>query len=165
MITFREVSSLEDIEALAKKADEIWHEYFPGIITVEQIDYMVDLFLSPKAIKEEIADGYIFYSALNEDGRMIGFAVFKPEDKRLFISKLYVEKSSRGKGYGSAMFDKAIKVAREHNLSKMYLTVNKGNESSINIYKHKGFEIIDSVVNDIGGGFVMDDYIFEAKVN
>ena len=54
MITFREVSSLEDIEALAKKADEIWHEYFPGIITVEQIDYMVDLFLSPRPIKEEI---------------------------------------------------------------------------------------------------------------
>ncbi len=165
MITFRKVSSLKDIDVLAKKADEIWHEYFPGIITVEQIDYMVDLFLSPKAIKEEIADGYIFYSALNKDNEMIGFAVFKPEEDRLFISKLYVEKSSRGKGYGSEMFNKAIEVAREHKLDRMYLTVNKENESAINIYKHKGFKIIDSVVNDIGGGFVMDDYIFEAKVN
>ena len=43
--------------------------------------------------------------------------------------------------------------------SSVYLTVNKGNDDTIAIYRKWGFEIIDSVVTDIGGGFVMDDYI------
>lgn len=45
---------------------------------------------------------------------------------------------------------------------KIQLTVNKHNINSINAYKKWGFKTIDSVVTDIGSGFVMDDYIMEA---
>ncbi len=47
--------------------------------------------------------------------------------------------------------------------SSVYLTVNKNN-SSYNIYRHLGFEVIDSVVTDIGEGFVMDDYVMERRL-
>ena len=46
----------------------------------------------------------------------------------------------------------------------MYLTVNKYNELGIRAYEGTGFETIDSVETDIGGGFIMDDYIMELKL-
>ena len=48
---------------------------------------------------------------------------------------------------------------------KIYLTVNKGNTPSYQIYLHLGFKVIDSVVNDIGHGYVMDDYIMEYTID
>ena len=162
-VRFDLVTDDEQINELSKMAMEIWHEYFPSIISVEQIDYMVDMFLSQKSIKEEIKDGYEFYFENNGE-KNVGFMVVRPEKERLFISKLYVHKNYRGKGYGAPMFDNAIKIAEKNGLDTMYLTVNKENTPSINIYKHKGFKVIDSVKNDIGNGFYMDDYIFEYKI-
>ena len=53
------VQTPDQIETLAALASEIYHEYFTIIITVEQIDYMVEKFLSvpvlTKAIGEELA--------------------------------------------------------------------------------------------------------------
>lgn len=163
-IEFKRVKNDTEIEALAKKADEIWHEYFPGIITVEQIDYMVDMFLAPHSIKREIEEGYEFY-LLYGDGVLVGFTVVKPEAERLFISKLYVDKEHRGQGYGSPMFEHAKKIAVKNSLSAMYLTVNKYNTPSIDVYKHKGFEIIEEVQTDIGNGFIMNDYVMEVKLS
>jgi ribosomal protein S18 acetylase RimI-like enzyme len=37
--------------------------------------------------------------------------------------------------------------------------VNKGNARAIAFYRKHGFDIAESVVVDIGGGFVMDDYV------
>jgi ribosomal protein S18 acetylase RimI-like enzyme len=39
------------------------------------------------------------------------------------------------------------------------LAVNKSNRSAISAYLKHGFRVGDAVVKDIGGGFVMDDYI------
>ena len=41
------------------------------------------------------------------------------------------------------------------------LAVNKRNAAAIAAYRKHGFEIVEAVVKDIGGGFVMDDYIME----
>jgi len=50
-------------------------------------------------------------------------------------------------------------------LSRIQLTVNKGNSGSISVYEHWGFVTVDSVVTDIGCGFVMDDYVMELVLN
>jgi RimJ/RimL family protein N-acetyltransferase len=44
------------------------------------------------------------------------------------------------------------------------LTVNKYNTNSIKAYEKMGFEKIDSVVMDIGNGYVMDDYVMKKEV-
>ena len=41
------------------------------------------------------------------------------------------------------------------------LTVNKRNFDSIAFYQKIGFKIVDCVEMDIGGGFIMDDYVME----
>lgn len=161
---FKKVESDEEIQKLADKADVIWHEYFPFIISNEQIDYMVDMFLAPHSIKKEMEEGYEFYLIYDETDENIGFMVVKPEGEKLFISKLYLDKEHRGKGHGTPMFEKAQEIAKKTGAKSMYLTVNKQNTPSIEVYKHKGFEVIREAVTDIGNGFVMDDFIMEKTV-
>ena len=46
----------------ARLAGEIWREYFPGIISPEQVEYMVDKFQSLPAMEEQIrSQGYTYY--------------------------------------------------------------------------------------------------------
>ena len=79
----------------------------------------------------------------------------------MFLSKLYVKLEYRGNGLSKLMLENIRQFASENNLKAVYLTVNKHNDDTISIYRHLGFEVIDSVVSDIGSGFVMDDYIMQ----
>lgn len=85
----------------------------------------------------------------------------KPDGNRLFLSKLYLHEKSRGKGLSSILLRKAIEFAEKLDKKAIYLTCNKYNRNSLDIYKAKGFAAIDSVKTDIGNGFIMDDYIMQ----
>ena len=67
--------------------------------------------------------------------------------------------SLRGKGYGRRALQFAEALAREQGLGRIRLTVNKNNRNSIRAYERFGFTIAGPVVQDIGSGFVMDDYV------
>ena len=64
-------------------------------------------------------------------------------------------------GYGRKAVQYAEKVARDLGLDKIVLTVNKNNVNSIKAYEKIGFTNAGPVVQDIGSGFVMDDYKME----
>lgn len=158
----RVCQSEEQLKELAKKAKEIWNEYFISIITQEQIDYMVEMFQSYDAIKKAMKEERYIYFLAYEKERLIGYCGVKPcEDGRLFLSKLYLEKEQRGKGYASILLQRAIDYAKQQDLHAIYLTCNKYNEHSLAVYQNKGFYQIDSVQTDIGKGFIMDDYILQ----
>lgn len=161
-MVLNKVKKLEDIYTLAKLADIVWHEFFPCILSSEQIDYMVGKFQSFEALKEQVENGYEYYIVNN--GENIGYIGFKKEPNKLFISKIYLLAGGRNKGYTKEIFAFLSEVVKENNLEGMYLTVNKYNTHAIDVYKHYGFEIIDAVVTDIGHGFVMDDYIMYNKM-
>lgn len=46
----------------------------------------------------------------------------------------------------------------------MILAVNKRNDKAIGSYKKYGFVVRETVVDDIGRGFVMDDFVMEKKL-
>ena len=156
----------EDDEDLAQRisglAYRIWHECYEGVVTHEQVDYMLNSYHSPDAILEEMAEGYE-YIVLRDSGKDIGYCGFHNEGDRIYIGKLYLLKEYRGKGYGSRMFDIIDRYAKANGVDKEYLRVNKGNPT-VDIYKKKGFIISEAVVKDIGNGFVMDDYIMERSL-
>ena len=151
------------IEKTADFAQSVFIDYYTDLIGYDQSVYMADKFLSAEAISTLINDGAIF-NLVMEDDKILGFYECKKEEERVFLSKLYVEKNYRGKGIGRYMFDDLLSYTKDNNLNRIYLTVNKGNTPSFNIYRHLGFEIIDSVETDIGHGYIMDDYIMELKI-
>ena len=150
-----------EIPVLAALADAIWHEYFPCILTEEQIDYMVDRFQSEHAMREQVSDhGYRYYF-IESDGMVIGYTGIVPEGDRLFISKVYLKKEHRGKGLGTQALKSIFSICEDEGFKSAYLTVNKGNQKAITAYERNGFRTVRSQVTDIGKGFVMDDYVME----
>ena len=149
----------DQIIALATCAKAIWNEYFVSLLSQEQIDYMVEQFLSAPVLTKAICkDGYTYFLAY-DNNEIIGFCGVQPQAKRLFLSKLYLKKQMRGKGLSSLLLQEAICFAKQKGCEEIYLTCNKYNTQSLDIYRHKGFSIIDQAISDIGHGFVMDDYI------
>lgn len=146
-----------EINELAELASEIWHEYWPCILTAEQIDYMVEKFQSKKAIKEQIKNENYTYYFIKVDNEIAGYLGVSDKKDYLFLSKLYIRKEFRHQGLGRLAFNEIKNLG----FKKIRLTVNKYNKNTINAYLKYGFKTIDSVVSDIGCGFVMDDYIME----
>ena len=155
MITFEKA---ENIKELAELASKIWHEYWHILLSNKQIDYMVENFQSENAIKNQIANEHYTYYYIIKNNEKAGYFGLSDKEGYLFLSKIYISKEFRHKGLGTKAFEKIKKIAGGR---KIRLTVNKQNINSINAYKKWGFQTIDSVVTDIGNGFVMDDYIME----
>ncbi|MBQ6560282.1 MAG: GNAT family N-acetyltransferase [Erysipelotrichaceae bacterium] len=147
---------------LSDFASEVFIDYYNDLIGHEQAFYMADLFLSPEAIAKLIDQGAIF-KMLMEKEQPTGFTEYIKEEERVFLSKLYVARNERSKGLGRILFEDCKRYALDNDIHKIYLTVNKYNTPSYEIYLHLGFKVIDAVVNNIGHGYVMDDYIMELE--
>ena len=161
---FLEVNNKKQIEGLAEIAKLIWSEYFPGIITPEQVDYMVEKYQSADAIAKQISnDGYMYFMVLGNE-EILGYLALKADGNQLLLSKLYLKKEFRGRGYFNKMLSFAEKIAKEKGLNSLYLAVNKHNDNAIAVYLKKGFSIKKEQTADIGNGFVMDDYIMEKMI-
>ena len=161
MIDFIEA---RDIKELANLASEIWHEYWTEILSLEQIDYMVENFQSEQAIKNQIDNYNYTYFYIIKDSVKAGYIGLSKKKDYLFLSKLYIKEEYRHQGLGTMSFGFIKNYAESLNYTRIILTVNKNNKNTINAYNKWGFETINSVVTDIGKGFVMDDYIMEYKL-
>lgn len=165
-LNFTEVMTDAQIEVTAALANEIWHEFFPAILSAEQIDYMVEKFQSVRAMKEQIGSEGYKYFLLFRGRERVGYIAVRPDkDGRLFLSKLYIKKEHRGKGYAAEVFGFLKKYCRGNGFDSVWLTVNKNNISAVSVYEKRGFKKIGEGVTDIGNGFVMDDFYFQLDVD
>lgn len=163
ILQIKAISTQKEIVDIADLAKTIWHEHYTPIIGEQQVVYMVNKFQSPIAIQQQLNEGYE-YSSLLAENNLIGYLCLKPKVDSLFLSKIYVLHSLRGKGIGKEAIRFIENRAKQLNLFRVSLTVNKHNSNSIAMYQKAGFEIVDDVTMDIGNGFVMDDYVMEKQV-
>ena len=161
---YNQVITDVQIRQTAKLAQKIWTEHFTVIIGAEQVDYMLDKFQSEDAITDQIQNkGYVYY-LIEENKQAIGYCAIVQEEDALFLSKLYIQKTMRGKGFARKTIDFFKTIALERKLGKIWLTVNRNNTGPIAIYEKLGFVNTGPTVQDIGGGFIMDDYKMELKL-
>lgn len=161
MIKIIEATNIKELAALAS---EIWHEYWTAILSPQQIDYMVEKFQSERAILNQLKKENYIYFFIQYDNKNAGYIGLSKKNDYLFLSKLYIKKEFRHRGIGTEAFEFIKDFASKNNYSRITLTVNKYNTNTINAYNKWKFIRIDSVVTDIGNGFVMDDYIMEYKL-
>ena len=150
-----------DHQQLGELAHRIWHEHYPGIISYEQIDYMLASQYTAKAIADQQAQGTRFVLAWVE-GTPVGFAAVSPDEQSTdiaWLDKLYILAENRGQGIGGQLIDWAREVAGTLDARALCLRVNRDNAASVAMYQHAGFEIEREDVKSIGNGFVMDDYV------
>jgi GNAT superfamily N-acetyltransferase len=155
-----------DLPAIAKLAGVIWHACYPGIITTEQIDHMLAQMYALDTMREEIRSKGIHYDCLFVDDKMVGFASYGPttESGVTKLHKLYLLPELHDRGLGSRLLQHAEREVHRHGARRLILAVNRRNVKAIAAYQRNGFVIAESVVTDIGGGFVMDDFIMAKEL-
>ena len=155
-----------DLRKIAEMAEPIWHEVFTGMITSEQVSYMVDKFQSYHAVKDQVNNHGYRYFIVSENDSDAGYCGVQPcGDGSLYLSKIYLKKEYRGHGLFAEMTAFLTEMCRSEGLSSIWLTVNKHNARAIAAYEKNGYRNIRSQTTDIGRGFVMDDYVFELRVD
>lgn len=145
----------EHVADIARLATIVWRAHYPGIISHEQIDYMLAKMYDLDVLRSEIAAGITYLRAV-ENGQLFGFAAYGPANNEIKLHKLYVDRQHQRRGIGKALINH---VERACDGRALMLTVNRRNHKAIAAYQKHGFVIRESVVADIGDGFVMDDYV------
>lgn len=158
-------ASAADIPALRRLADEIWRDHYPGIITIQQIEYMLDRMYDAPVIERELNAGTV-YELITDGGARVGFFSYTHcrESNTVTVHKLYLALGRHGRGIGQAALRHIVEAARSAGAAKISLFVNKNNKKAIASYRRAGFVTAESVITDIGNGFVMDDYRMEMKL-
>lgn len=161
------VTTQHGAQGLALLAREIWQEHYTPLIGAEQVAFMLDKFQSADKIWQDISQNHLSYSQLELDALMIGYMAAKidPNKKTCFLSKIYILNAYRGRGYARLLLDNLAAECQDRGADRIWLTVNKGNSGSIAAYRKMGFHQDDAIVTDIGGGYVMDDYVMSLDLN
>ena len=161
MIEIR-TAAVADIPLLQRLAHAIWHAHYPGIITEEQIEYMLAAGYSTEKIRSEIEEEGVVWLLVLVDGAAAGFASFGSYALDCAkLHKLYLDTQLHGRGIGSSVLNEVERLAVTAGYRQLLLNVNKYNRKAITCYQRCGYGIAESVVNDIGNGFVMDDYVMQ----
>lgn len=159
------VETDDDIAAVVRLAGEIWCEHYVSIVGRAQVDYMLEKFQSAAAIRDQIDRGFEYYRIIADDSDAGYVAIVPDADPGvLFLSKIYVARAFRGRGLGAQALALVEARCREFDCRMIRLTVNRHNSDAIAWYASKGFVNLRSLVQDIGGGFVMDDFVMEKTV-
>lgn len=161
-----EVHSDHDIEIVANLAQEIWNEHFTPLIGQAQVGYMLEQFQSPSSIRKQVASGYLYLLA-QQKGRNVGYAGLIPDNEKhtAQLSKFYLLQQLRGQGLGRELMRHIEALCQNRQITRIWLTVNRHNEAPIAAYKKMGFIRTDEVIQDIGAGYVMDDFIMEKQLS
>ena len=162
---FKELSSDNEqgIAEMSKMATAIVREHFDPLIGKAQNDYMLQLFQSEDAIAKQLDSGYRYFFVADGE-RTVGFIAFYPKGQVMYLSKFYLYRDERGKGYAHQMLDFIVQETKKIGRDGIELNVNKSNPVC-QVYEHLGFKKIRDEKNDIGHGFYMDDFVYRLDLS
>lgn len=149
----------EEAEALAELAAHIWRQHYPAIISHAQIEYMLARRYPPPLIRQSLARGD-HWDVVRAGDALLAFAhSFALEGGAVKLDKLYVHPQWQRRGLGRMLVERIEARARAQGRSHLLLRVNRHNTQAIAAYGKYGFVVAREVVEDIGEGFVMEDYV------
>jgi GNAT superfamily N-acetyltransferase len=155
-----------DIPIIQRLAREIWLRHYPGIISGEQIDYMLAQGYSADALMKYLTTADAGLAIAGCADAAIGFVGWCRQDAPavMKLEKLYVLPEHHGEGVGRALIDHAVTHASRCGCNAMTLNVNRQNAGAIRAYERCGFEIRERGDFPIGGGFLMEDFIMVRRI-
>ncbi len=158
------IATLDDIPAIQQVAYHTWPSAYGGIISEEQIKFMLDLMYSTESLVQQMVKGHQFYlfeavRVQAEMNEILGFASVSNELNGVFkLNKLYINPTAQKTGAGKALLTAVKEYAKQNGGSQLILQVNKQNPA-IEFYKKQGLSVLSEQVFELEHGFVMDDYI------
>lgn len=158
-----------DIDALIELAGVIWRYHYPGIISMQQIDYMLAQRYTPGMVRAQLQRDDAWWDKVLADSRMIGFVQYElceseRHTRAMKLNQIYVHQDCQRQGHGGRILAHVQERARRCGCSLVRLYVNRHNANSIAAYRKHGYAVTETAVTAIGDGFVMDDYVMEKKL-
>ena len=155
-----------DFATVAQLGETIWRAHYIGMITAEQVAYMLQGRYTPEKLRAYVDAPDRWLKLLRVEGRPAGYCSYAigPTPQEMKLEQLYLLEAHKGRGLGGLMLRHVEDEARAKGCASVWLTVNKGNAGSIAIYKKAGYTVREEAVFDIGNGFVMDDYVMEKRL-
>lgn len=165
MIAILEATS-KDIKTIQDIAYTTWPLTYGEILSLEQLQYMLDLFYSVDALNKQMVEKEQLFYLIQENELVIGFIGIEHNyQNKTFtkIHKIYLLPETQGKGIGKLAIETIGEFAKENKSTSLLLNVNRFNKA-LHFYEKIGFKIIDEVNIEIGNGYLMEDYVMEKKL-
>lgn len=146
------------IAALQKIGRQTFSETFAESNAAENMAKYLEEAYSYEKLSAELNDpNSIFYFAMMEQNVIgylkLNFGTSQTElkDKNaLEIERIYVLKEFQGKKVGQLLFDKAIKIAKDHHVAYVWLGVWENNKRALQFYTKNGFVEFDQHIFVLG---------------
>ena len=153
-----------DVPAISALAREIWQATYPGIITQDQIDFMLEQRYGHERLYDDLEDVHKWLDQAFFGDRRVETAISEIYKGEFKLDKLYIHPDVQRQGVGGQLIAHVAARAKKEGYPCVVLAVNKRNEKAINSYKKYGFAVREAIVDDIGGGYVMGDFVVEEKL-
>lgn len=145
----------EDFSSLYDFMAPIWKETYADILPMEQIEFLLDKYFSKKGIRHFLSLGYI-YRKIDD----VGVLVFVERENELYLDKLYLLPSARGKNYPQFVFAELAKYGKD-----ITLNVNQSNERALQCYLKNGFKKEKEMQIPLENGMTNCDYFLRKRVD
>jgi len=168
-----------DVPLIRELAGRSWHAFYPGMISMPQIHYMLRQMYSPQRLRADMERGATYFiaeqagpapgAATGPGPGPVGFLGCDPppapgSGAPLMLQRLYLLPAFQGRGHGAALLRWLDDHARDLGLERIRLRVNKHNHRALRAYRRAGYRLVDALVDDIGEGHVMDDFVLERRM-
>jgi RsiW-degrading membrane proteinase PrsW (M82 family)/ribosomal protein S18 acetylase RimI-like enzyme len=153
----------KDIPLIRDLSLKIWPQTYSTILSAEQITYMLNMMYSEAALQKQMKDHHEFL-IVNDGKDPVGFASFSLLEQGIYkLHKIYVMPQQQGKGTGKFVIGELLKAMVRKGGKALQLNVNRNNKAK-EFYEKLGFTVIREEDNDIGNGYMMNDYVMEKKI-
>ncbi len=150
----------EEFDIIRSISQSVMHDVYDDKTPDGQIDYMIDKFLSDESILENIKEKGYVYQIIYYNSEVAGYCAYCPAQnyspdcfEGTYLSKLYILEFARGKRITS----KLLSTLRR----PVFMTVKRDDTQTVNISKHCGFRIVQTLSTDIGAGYSTDDFLMK----
>lgn len=144
------------IPAIVSLAQRIWRAHYPGIISAEQIEFMLAHRYAAHVIEQDMQRGERYFIAY-ADEQAVAYGSFEKMKDSYYLHKFYVDVQQHSRGIGSRFFNFLLQSMDDAKYIR--LQVNRSNYKAVNFYFKQGFVIEATGDFDIGGGYFMNDFV------
>ena len=181
-------ATVNDIELIRSLCQRIWPATYSHMLSVEQLDYMMDWMYSPSSLQQQMKEGaqflILYYKGADQQitkapkmnqpaselaselasepaSEPAGYASFQEiGDNHYKLHKLYVLPELQGLGAGRFFMEQIIQKVSRAGGHSIELQVNRSNKA-VGFYQRTGFRIIKEADFPIGNDYFMNDYIMQ----
>lgn len=151
-------ATINDLDELQGIGIETFSETFSKNNTKENMEkYLLESFSTEKLAAElNDANAEFYFATQNE--KVIGYLKINfgaaqtelKDSSGLEIERIYVFKAFHGKHVGQLLYEKALEIAKQHELAFVWLGVWEENLRAISFYQKNGFVVFDKHLFKLG---------------